>query len=236
MESQDFSLGFNLNNSDMKDNNSLSYHEVDENSNIIEFKIILIGNASVGKTSIFNKFINGEFSKTYKSTITVECKSKYLKLDKNLFAKLNIWDTCGTEIYRAVTQQYYRGAQGAIVIFDLTQQNTFNDLKKWIKDIKSCGEKNIQILIVGNKLDLIGQRKVTQSQAVNFCRENNYKYIEASAKDGTNILKIFEEMSFDLASKHQKQKEKEINKKYKEKTLGLSINDDISEKKKKGCC
>ena len=236
MESQDFSLGFNLNNSDMKDNNSLSYHEVDENSNIIEFKIILIGNASVGKTSIFNKFINGEFSKTYKSTITVECKSKYLKLDKNLFAKLNIWDTCGTEIYRAVTQQYYRGAQGAIVIFDLTKQNTFNDLKKWIKDIKSCGEKNIQILIVGNKLDLIGQRKVTQSQAVNFCRENNYKYIEASAKDGTNILKIFEEMSFDLASKHQKQKEKEINKKYKEKTLGLSINDDISEKKKKGCC
>ncbi len=93
MESQDFSLGFNINSSDVRDNNSISYHEIDQNNDIIEFKIILIGSASVGKTSIFNKFIIGEFNKTYKSTITVECKSKYLKIDKNLFAKLNIWDT-----------------------------------------------------------------------------------------------------------------------------------------------
>ena len=236
MESQDFSLGFNINSSDVRDNNSISYHEIDQNNDIMEFKIILIGNASVGKTSIFNKFIIGEFNKTYKSTISVECKSKYLKIDKNLFAKLNIWDTMGSEIFRAVTKQYYRGANGAIVIFDLTQQNTFNDLKKWVKDIKNYGEKNIEILIVGNKLDLIGQRKVTQSQAVNFCRENNYKYIEASAKDGTNILKIFEELTLDLSSKYQKEKEKERNKKYTMKTLEISIKNDDTENKKKGCC
>ena len=236
MESQDFSLGFNINSSDVRDNNSISYHEIDQNNDIMEFKIILIGNASVGKTSIFNKFIIGEFNKTYKSTISVECKSKYLKIDKNLFAKLNIWDTMGSEIFRAVTKQYYRGANGAIVIFDLAQQNTFNDLKKWIKDIKNYGEKNIQIIIVGNKLDLIGQRKVTQSQAVNFCRENNYKYIEASAKDGTNILKIFEELTLDLSSKYQKEKEKERNKKYTMKTLEISIKNDDTKNKKKGCC
>jgi len=91
------------------------------------------------------------------------------------------------------------------------------------------------MIIVGNKLDLIGQRKVTQSQAMNYCRENNYKYIEASAKDGTNILKIFEELTFDLAEKHQKQREKEINKKYMVKALENKDLIDL-EKKNKGCC
>ena len=237
MESQDFSLGFNINLSDdVRDNNSFSYEEVDRNNDIIEFKIILIGSVSVGKTSIFNKFISGEFNLKYKSTITAECKSKYLKVNKNLFAKLNIWDTCGSEIYRAVTKQYYRGSNGAILIFDLTDQNTFNDLKKWIKDIKNYGEKNTQVIIVGNKLDLVGQRKVSHSQAANFCRENNYKYIEASAKDGTNLLKIFEELTFDLANNHQKQREKEINKKYKVKTLEAQVGNDEPDTKKKGCC
>ena len=238
MESQDFSLGFNINRSDdVRDNNSISYDEVDRNNDIIEFKIILLGSVSVGKTSIFNKFISGEFNLKYKSTITAECKSKFLKINKNLFAKLNIWDTCGSEIYRAVTKQYYQGANGVILIFDLTDQNTFNDLKKWIKDVKNYGEKNVQVIIVGNKLDLVGQRKVSNSQATNFCRENNYKYIEASAKDGTNLLKIFEELTFDLANKHQKEKEKEVNNKYKMKTLMEDTNKSITkDKKKNGCC
>jgi len=238
MDSQDYSLGFNINHSDVRDNNSLSddEDEVDRNIDKIEFKIILLGSISVGKTSIFNKFIKGEFNKQYKSTITAECKSKILKIDKKLLAKLNIWDTCGSEAYRAVTKQYYRGANGAIIVFDLTQENTFNDLKKWIKDIKNYGEKNIQIIIVGNKLDLLKQRKVTQSQAINFCNENNYKYIEASAKDGTNLLKIFEELTFDLATKHQKQREKEINKKYKLKTLEVQAAGGSIEEKKVGCC
>ena len=239
MESQDFSLGFNINRSDdVRDNNSFSYEEVDRNNDIIEFKIILIGSVSVGKTSIFNKFISGEFNLKYKSTITAECKSKYLKVNKNLFAKLNIWDTCGSEIYRAVTKQYYRGSNGAILIFDLTDQNTFNDLKKWIKDVKNYGEKNVEILVVGNKLDLIEQRSVEKSQAINYCRENGgYKYIEASAKDGTNVLKIFEELTFDLANKHQKEKEKEVNNKYKMKTLMEDTNKSITkDKKKNGCC
>ena len=236
MESQDFSLGFNINRSDdVRDNNSFSYEEVDRNNDIIEFKIILIGSVSVGKTSIFNKFISGEFNLKYKSTITAECKSKYLKVNKNLFAKLNIWDTCGSEIYRAVTKQYYRGSNGAILIFDLTDQNTFNDLKKWIKDIKNYGEKNTQVIIVGNKLDLVGQRKVSHSQAANFCRENNYKYIEASAKDGTNLLKIFEELTFDLTNKNQEKIKNEINKKSQIKNLEIMAKEEIQEKKK-GCC
>ena len=160
---------------------------------------------------------------------------KHIKIDKYLFAKLNIWDTCGSENFRAVTKQHYRGAHAAIVIFDLTEQSTFNDLKRWIKDVKNYGEKNTEILIVGNKLDLIEQRVVTKSQAINFCRENGgYKYIEASAKDGTNVLKIFEELTFELANKHQKEKEKEIIKKYQSKPF--ETKDFAGIKMKKGCC
>ena len=237
MESDDFSIDFNINYSAMKDNNSEKNEEEegDANKDIIEFKIILIGNASVGKTSIFNKFTTGDFSKIYKSTIAAEFKSKLLKVNKNLWAKLVIWDTCGTENYRSLTRQYYRGADGAIVIFDLTDQSSFNDLKKWIKDIKNYGEKDIQIIVVGNKLDLFNQRKVTQSQANNFCNENKYKYIEASAKDGTNLLKIFEELTFDLTNKNQEKIKNEINKKSQIKNLEIMAKEEIQEKKK-GCC
>ena len=239
MNSEDFSVGFNINNSTLKNNNSISLHEMNENNDTIEFKIVLVGNSSVGKTSIYNRFVLNEFSNSYKSTITAESKSRYIKIDKYLFAKLNIWDTMGSEAYRALTRQFYRGAHAAIVIFDLTEQNTFNDVKKWIKDIKNYGEKNVEIIIVGNKLDLIEQRTVEKSQAINYCRENGgYKYIEASAKDGTNVLKIFEELTFDLVKKHQKEKEKEVNNKYKIKTLTEVDTKKyiIKNRQKKGCC
>ena len=134
-----------------------------------------------------------------------------------------------------MTRQYYRGADGAIVIFDLTDQSSFNDLKKWIKDIKNYGEKDIQIIIVGNKLDLFNQRKVTQSQANNFCNENKYKYIEASAKDGTNLLKIFEELTFDLTNKNLQKIKNEENKKSQIKNLEIMVKEE-TQKEKKGCC
>lgn len=207
-----------LNESANKNNNSTSFQEgidISKKDDIIEFKVVLIGSTSVGKTSLFNKFITGDFSQNYKSTIIVEYKSKYLKIDNNLFVKMNLWDTCGSEIYRSVTKQYYKGAQAIILVFDLTDQKSFNDLKNiWLNDVNDYAEKNIQIVIVGNKLDLIEERKVTESQVINFCREKGYKYIEASAKEGTNILRIFEELSFELASHYEKQKEEELNSQY----------------------
>ena len=210
--------------------------DISQNDDIMEFKIALIGSASVGKTSIFNKFINGYFSQNYKSTITVEFKIKYMKLDNNLFVKLILWDTCGAEIFRAVTKQYYKNAQAIILVFDLTDQNSFNDLKNiWLNDVKNYGDINTQILIVGNKLDLIEERKISESQVLNFCRENGYKYIEASAKEGTNILKIFEELSIDLVTKYEKLREEENNSQiiignFEDKNIVITKN------KKFGCC
>ena len=218
---------------------SITYQEevdISQNDEVREFKIILIGSVSVGKTSIFNKFINGDFSENCKSTINIEFKTKYLKMDNNVFVKLTLWDTCGAEIYRAVTKQYYKRANAIILIFDLTDQKSFIDLENiWLKDIKNCGDNNLQILIVGNKLDLIDQRKVTESEAINFCKEKGYKYIEASAKEGTNVLKIFEELSFDLAKQYEKQKEEETNSRvvmdFDDKNIITTKNN-----KKTGCC
>ena len=210
--------------------------DISQNDDIMEFKIVLIGSASVGKTSIFNKFINGYFSQNYKSTITVEFKIKYMKLDNNLFVKLILWDTCGAEIFRAVTKQYYKNAHAIILVFDLTDQNSFNDLKNiWLNDVKNYGDINTQILIVGNKLDLIEERKISESQVINFCRENGYKYIEACAKEGTNILKIFEELSIDLVTKYEKLREEENNSQiiignFEDKNIVITKN------KKFGCC
>ena len=229
----------NLNESSNRNNNSISFQEVmniSKSAGMLEFKTILIGSPSVGKTSIFNKFITGEFSQNYKSTITVEYKSKYLKIDNNLYVKLTLWDTSGSEKYRALTKQYYKGAQAIILVFDLTDQKSFDDLKKiWLNDINNYSDKNIQILIVGNKMDLIEERKVTDSQVINFCREKGYKYIEASAKEGTNILKIFEELSFELASHYEKKKEEEMNSQY----LIQNFEDKniiVTKNKKFGCC
>ena len=219
-------------------NHSITIQEeadISQNDEVRDFKIVLIGSVSVGKTSIFNKFISGDFLENCKSTINIEFKTKYLKIDNNLFAKLTLWDTCGAEIYRAVTRQYFRGAHAIIVIFDLTDQKTFNDLQNiWLKDIKNCGEINIQILIVGNKLDLIDQRKVSESDAINFCKDNGYKYIEASAKEGTNVLKIFEELSFDLAKQYEKEREEEMNSRV---LIDFDDKNIVTTKSKnKGCC
>ena len=208
MESQDFSLGLNFNNTN--NNDSMSDQEDYVHNDIIEFKIILVGNASVGKTSIINKFITGEFSPHYKSTITVEYKSKFLKIDKKLLAKLNIWDTCGLEIFRAVTRQYYRGAHAAIVIFDLTEQKTFNDIKQWLKDIHNCGDKNIEIIIVGNKLDLDNKRKVTQSQAMNFCREKDKNMKVEELNDYIIKTEKNSENNFALLLKENKEMKEKI--------------------------
>ena len=215
--------------------------DISQDDDVREFKIILIGSPSVGKTSIFRKFTSEDFSINCKATITVESRIKYLKVDENLYVKLNLWDTCGAEKYLSLTRQYYRDAQAAILVFDLTDQNTFNDIKNiWLNDIKNYGDKNTVIAIVGNKLDLIEKRKVTESQVVNFCRENGFKYIETSAKEGTNILKIFEELSFVLAKNEDKkkregEKEKEKDKHYLVENYHDS-NENIYHNKKSLCC
>ena len=212
----------------------------DENEDLkkltsIALTAILVGDSNVGKTSIVNKFISGTFEPKAKCTINVEFNTKNLKIDNNLYADLKIYDTAGQEKYRALTKSYYRNADGIILVFDLTNESSFNKLNKWINDINES-TKNIEIILVGNKADLIN-RKISKTQAENFAKENKYKYIETSAKEGTNILLLFEELASSISKKKQEESSIiDFNNLSTYVNRREELNKELRDKKEKQCC
>ena len=173
--------------------------------------------------------------KETKCTINVDFCCKYLKIDKNLYAKLIIHDTAGQEKYRSLTRSYYKNAKGIIVVFDLTNENSFLKLNKWINEICENTE-DVVIFLVGNKADL-NDRKVDKIKAEKYAKERNIKYIETSAKEGTNILLLFEEIAIDM----NKQKEDESSVVQLENVdtyiiRRAELNRQLKSKKSKGCC
>ena len=167
-----------------------------EESKILDFGVILLGDSNSGKTSIVNKFIDGTFSNKIKCTIDIGWKLKNLKIDKNLYAKLNVYDTAGQERYRSLTKSFYNKANGIILVFDLSNEKSFSNLNSWMKEIND-NTGNVEIILVGNKSDL-ENRQVTKTKAENYAKDKNLKYIETSAKEGTNILLLFEELSIGM--------------------------------------
>lgn len=154
------------------------------------FKLIIIGDTNVGKTCILKKYVNDQFDENNSSTIGVEFLLKDVVIDSTLI-KLQIWDTAGQEIFRSVTQTYYRSANGAIVVFDITNEDSFNHLSEWIKDfIDNTGVNNI--IIVGNKSDLNNERKVQNEAGKDYAKTQDLQYFETSAKNGDNIESAFE--------------------------------------------
>lgn len=127
------------------------------------FKIILVGDAAVGKTNILSRYSNDEFSLETKTTIGVEFSSKIFNID-DYKIKVQIWDTAGQERYRSITNAYYKGSKGAIIVFDVSRKQTFDNVDKWHEDIIKCGEKDICLLLIGNKCDL-ENREVSTEQA-----------------------------------------------------------------------
>lgn len=158
----------------------------------IEFEVILVGESNVGKTSIFKKFIDDTFSDTLACTINIDYKVKSIKINENLIVDLKIYDTAGQEKFKALTKKYYQNANGVILVFDLTDENSFTKLNKWVNDIND-NAGNVEVILVGNKSDL-ENRKVSEAKAQIFAKEKKMKYIETSAKEGKNILLLFEEL------------------------------------------
>ncbi|ATZ81046.1 rab domain-containing protein [Bodo saltans virus] len=152
-------------------------------------KYILIGDSCVGKSSLMIQLIDKKFFNLHDTTIGVEF-GKYTYKIKNDEVRINIWDTAGQETFRSITRSYFRGSHCAILIFDLTSRSSFDNASKWYNDIKENTKDTTKIILVGNKNDL-PHRKVTQLEALNFAAEHNMRYIETSAKDGTNVQKLF---------------------------------------------
>ena len=160
------------------------------------YKILLIGNSSVGKSSIFNRYVDNCYSDLSVSTIGVDFKIKTLKIN-NKIIKLQIWDTNGQERFKAITNSYYRNSHGIIVVFDITDRKSFTGLRNWLNDADRYSENTCKIL-VGNKSDLHDNREVTYEEAKEFADAKELIYIEVSAKKTINIDSIFETLTTDL--------------------------------------
>ena len=190
-DSASCSLHGELNNSYLSYNSNISSGTKDKYS----IKICLIGDIFVGKTCLFHQYNDGKFSSEYASSISCQSKIKEINLDQETKVSLQIWDTCGEEKFRSITQQYYRNADGIILLFDLTDLQTFLHIEQWLKEIKRNCKKDVQLFLAGNKMDLQNEKQVPQYEIQNFIDKHNMRYESVSAKIGTNVSMVFEELA-----------------------------------------
>jgi Ras-related protein Rab-1A len=155
------------------------------------FKVLLIGDSGVGKSSILIRFTDDIYSDKYISTIGVDFKIKTMEHDDKII-KLQLWDTAGQERFRTLTTSYYRGAHGIIIVFDLTDPDSFENIKQWLNEVNRYAYENICKIIVGNKVDLYDKKMVYGGE--NYAQSLDIPYIETSAKNATNIDMVFDEM------------------------------------------
>ena len=154
------------------------------------YKILLIGESNVGKTSIILRYTEGEFKTSGISTCGVDLKHKFVSLD-NTKIRLDIWDTAGQERFRGLAKNYFRGANGFILVYDITEKKTFEKLKGWMNDAKEKIVNDYKMIVVGNKKDCNNMRKVDFSLLEDFGKKNNVPYMEVSAKTGEGIDNLF---------------------------------------------
>ncbi|KAL5973489.1 Ras-related protein Rab2BV [Asimina triloba] len=155
------------------------------------FKIVLIGDSGVGKSNILSRFTRNEFCLESKSTIGVEFATKTLKVEGKT-VKAQIWDTAGQERYRAITSAYYRGAVGALLVYDITKRQTFDNVQRWIRELRDHADSNIVILMAGNKSDLKHLRAVQEEDAHALAEKEGLSFLETSALEALNVEKAFQ--------------------------------------------
>ncbi|KAL3356264.1 hypothetical protein AABB24_017116 [Solanum stoloniferum] len=155
------------------------------------FKIVLIGDSGVGKSNLLSRFTRNEFCLESKSTIGVEFATRTLKVEGRII-KSQIWDTAGQERYRAITSAYYRGALGALLVYDVTKPISFENVSRWLKELRDHADSNIVIMLIGNKTDLKHLRAVATEDAQSYAEREGLSFIETSALEATNVEKAFQ--------------------------------------------
>ncbi|CAN0173430.1 unnamed protein product [Ectocarpus sp. 12 AP-2014] len=177
------------------------------------FKLLLIGDSGVGKSCLLLRFADDTYTESYISTIGVDFKIRTIELDSKTI-KLQIWDTAGQERFRTITSSYYRGAHGIIVVYDVTDKESFNNVKQWLHEIDRrvvtfcCGVyacENVNKLLVGNKSDLEAKRAVTTEEAKAFADTLGIEFLETSAKNASNVEKAFMMMASQIKSRMKSQ-------------------------------
>ncbi|KAI8053166.1 GTP-binding protein ypt1 [Gilbertella persicaria] len=154
------------------------------------FKLLLIGDSGVGKSCLLLRFADDTYTESYISTIGVDFKIRTIELEGKT-VKLQIWDTAGQERFRTITSSYYRGAHGIIVVYDVTDEDSFNNVKQWLQEIDRYAAEGVNKLLVGNKSDLVDKKVVNTEQATEFAESLKIPLLETSAKDATNVEQAF---------------------------------------------
>ena len=198
-----------------------------------KLKIIVVGDSGVGKTNLINRFASDKFDTNSKATIGVEFVYKTLKINKEVI-KVEVWDTAGQERYRAITSSYYKGAKGAIIVYDITNEDSFNNVESWMNEVTKKGKTDMQFLLVGNKKDLINDRKVTEQKGIDKAKELNMNLFEASALEKTNVNEAFNYLVKEIYLNIRKEKNINTNNDEKIGQSGITLN--TNKKNKKKCC
>jgi len=154
------------------------------------FKYIIIGDTSVGKSCMLLQFTDKRFQPVHDITIGVEFGARLITVD-DLQIKLQIWDTAGQESFRSITRSYYRDAAGALLVYDITQRESFNHLSRWLEEARSNGNANMTIMLIGNKCDLEHRRAVSTKEGEEFAAEHGLYFMETSAKTSANVDEAF---------------------------------------------
>ena len=198
----------------------------------LKFKVVIVGDSSVGKTNLVKRFMNNTFLKDSKATVGVEFMSKTFIVDKKIF-KVELWDTAGQERYKAITAAYYKGAKGALIVYDVTNKISYDNVDKWCNELRIKGSKNISIVMIGNKTDLKDNIVVNSEMSKEKANLLQVPVMETSALDASNVKEAFylliKEMYLSFTNKDKNNK------------ISDNINEGVSlevkkEETKKGCC
>ena len=209
---------------------------MDEDSYDLLYKIIIIGDSNVGKSNILSRYTKDQFQGNSKATVGVELGTKFVKVE-GVGAKLQIWDTAGQERYRSLTSSYYKGCHGCFIVYDITNEQSFESINTWYEQAVKEAGKEVSIILVGNKCDLENERKVPKEKGEEKARTMNASFFETSALSKVNIDDIFKEIVNNIYQRTKGQKNDEdddieiINEN--EKAINLTPQ---QTPEKKGCC
>ena len=202
------------------------------------FKVVLIGDTSVGKTNMLSKYLSNEFDPDSKATVGVEFGTRNFQIENNKI-KVQIWDTAGQERYRSITNAYYKGAKGSLLVYDITNPKTFENVEKWLEDLKANGDENASVILIGNKNDLESERKITTEQGKEKAEFFKMAFMETSALNGNNIENAFNQLISDVYKNHHTLFEKQAKVEITDKFVDLENSkkdENKDEQKKKGWC
>ena len=200
----------------------------------LSLKILLIGDSQVGKTSLLLKYTEHVFPEEHIATIGVEYKDKFIVKD-NYNIRLQIWDTAGQERFHSITKNIYRNANGVLFVYDITNQESFNNIKNWIKDLQNVGN-DIKGVIIGNKLDLDQKRDVSKEDLEEMGKKNQMPFLETSAKQNINVNEGFDLLVNELLKGKNENQIVEMFSRKTRSDLSISSKTNSTKKQKSGCC